>query len=37
MADRALVERLKGRFEQIIGPVQGGNPTKAQGMYLLTE
>lgn len=37
MADRALVERLKGRFEQIIGPVQGENPTKVKGLYLLME
>lgn len=35
MADRARVERLKGRFEQIIGPVTGENPTKASGLYLL--
>ena len=35
MADRALVERLKGRFEQIIGPVRGENPTNASGLYLL--
>lgn len=35
MADRARVERLKGRFEQIIGPAQGDNPTKASGLYLL--
>lgn len=35
MADRARVERLKGRFEQVIGPVRGENPTKASGLYLL--
>lgn len=35
MADRARVERLKGRFEQVIGPVRGDNPTGASGLYLL--
>ena len=34
MADRALVERLKGRFEQVIGPITGNNPTGASGLYL---
>lgn len=37
MADRARVERLKGRFEQIIGPVQGDNPTQASGLYLVKQ
>ena len=35
MGDRARIERLKGRFEQVIGPVQGDNPTQAKGLYLL--
>lgn len=37
MGDRARVKRLKGRFEQIIGPVRGDNPTKARGLYLLNQ
>lgn len=35
MADRARIERLKGRFELILGPPKGENPTKAAGLYLL--
>lgn len=35
MSDRARIERLKGRFEQLIGPPLGENPTKTAGLYLL--
>ena len=37
MADRGRIERLKGRFEHVIGPVQGENPTGARGLYLLAK
>lgn len=37
MADRGLVERLKARFEQIIGPVRGDNPTGTTGLYPLEQ
>ncbi len=35
MADRARIERLKGRFEHLIGPAVGENPTGAKGLYLV--
>jgi len=37
MSDRGRAERLKVRFEQIIGPVMGDNPTQAQDVYLLNQ
>ena len=35
MSDRGNVERLKGKFEQLIGPVVGETPTGTKGLYLV--
>jgi len=34
MRDRRLVESLKRRFERLIGPVRGPNPTGVYGLYV---